>query len=58
MSKNGIGQDYTEPKSDNDELDELNGYDGFGGDIELDETTNIDDNIQPHLMGVTHQTAV
>lgn len=58
LSQNRIGEDDTESDSDDAELDELNGYDGFGGDIELDRTTNVDDNIQLHRMGVTNQTAV
>ena len=41
-----------------DDLDELNEYDGFGGDIELDELTNVNDNIPLELVGVTNQTAV
>ena len=58
LSQNGIKQDGTGSDSNDDDLDELNSYDGFGGDIELDRSTNVDDNIQLELVGVTNQTAV
>ena len=58
LANDGIEQNKTDTDSDDDDLDELNGYDGFGGDIELDRTTNKDDNIPVELGEATNQTAI
>ena len=58
LSQNGIGQEDSETESEDDELDELNGYGGFRGGIELMTTINGDDINPLDLVGVTNQTAV
>ena len=55
---NGVEEDKSEFDSDNDDLDELNCYDGFGGDMELDRATNEDNGILVQLEGVTNYTPV
>ena len=58
LANDGIEQNNTETDSDDDDLDELNGYDGFGGDIELERTTDTDGSLPLELEGVTNQIAV
>ncbi len=58
LANDGIEQNNTETDSDDDDLDELNGYDGFGGDIELDRITDTDGSHPLELEGVTNQIAV
>ena len=58
LANEGVEYNNTDSDSDDDDLDELNGYDGFGGDIELDRTTNKDDSRPFELEGATNQTAV
>ena len=58
LANEGVEYNNTHSYSDDDDLDELNGYDGFGGDIELDRTTNKDDSRPFELEGATNQTAV
>ena len=58
LPHNGVEEDNNDSDYDDGDLDELNGYDGFGSDIELDRTTNVDDDIPVELVGITNQTAV
>ncbi len=58
LANDGIEQNNTETDLDDDDLDELNGYDGFGGDIELDRITDTDGSHPLELEGVTNQIAV
>ena len=58
LSQNEIEQDDTDSDSYDNDLDELNGYDLFEGDIEPNRPTNIDDNIPLNLVGVTNQTVM
>ena len=55
---NDIEQNNSDSDSDYDDLDELYGYDGFAGDVELDRSRNNDENNTNELIGVTNQTAV
>ena len=58
LSQNGIEQHSSDSDTDNNDLDELNGYNGFGGDMELDRSTNVDYTIPLELVAVTNQTSV
>ena len=58
LSQNGIEEDNTEYDSGYDDLDEVKDYDKLGGDIELDGSTNVDDNIPFEFVGVTNQTVL
>jgi len=55
---NDIEQNNSDSDSDYDDLDELNGYDGFAGDVELDRSRNNDENNTNELEGVTNRTEV
>ena len=58
LANDGIEQNNPETDSDDDDLDELNGYDGFGGNIELERTTDSDGSHLLELEGVTNKIAV
>ena len=60
LRNDGIEQNKTDSDSDayGDDLDELNGYDGFGGNIQLDGTTNTGGSHTLELENVTNQISV
>ena len=57
LSNDGIEQNLDSDSYD-DDLDELNGYDGFGGNIQLDGTTNTGGSHTLELENVTNQILV
>ena len=59
LSWNGIEQNDSNSIFDDDNLDELDCYDTrFGGDVELDRSSNVDDNTTNEIAWITNQTAV
>ena len=58
LANDGIERTETESDSDDDELDELNGYDGFAGNIEVDRTTNQEASRTFEFEDVTNQVSV
>ena len=58
LANDGIERTETESDSDDDELDELNGYDGFAGNIEVDRTTNQEGSRTFEFEDVTNQVSV
>ena len=52
LSQNEIDGNEDGSQSNNEDLDDLNGYDGFGGDIELDTAMNQYNNIPTELEGI------
>ena len=52
LSQNEIDGNEDDSQSNNEDLNDLNGYDGFGGDIELDTAVNQYNNIPAELEGI------
>ncbi len=52
LSQNEIDGNEDDSQSNNEDLNDLNGYDGFGGDIELDTAMNQYNNIPAELEGI------
>ena len=52
LSQNEIDGNEDDSQSNNEDLNDLNGYDGFGGDIELDTAMNQYNNIPTELDGI------
>ena len=52
LSQNEIDGNEDGSQSNNEDLNDLNGYDGFGGDIELDTAMNQYNNIPTELEGI------
>ena len=60
VANDWIDQNNTDSDSDSydDDLDELNGYDGFGGNIQLDGTPDTEGSHTFELENVTNQISV
>jgi hypothetical protein len=52
ISQNRIDGNEDSCESNYEDLGDLNGYDGFGGDLELDAATNEYNNIPIELEGI------
>ena len=55
LSHNGVEEDNADSDSDDNDLDELNGYNRSESDTELDRTTNVDDNVPVQVVEVTNK---